>query len=84
LFWLDVLHFLLGLSSQVSLGTIDYAPICPPLEEVAAHANRKVLMEIDDTNAPILIDPQGILAEQLRPRPIHVLNIFILVILIYH
>jgi hypothetical protein len=54
------------------------------LEEVAAHANRKVLMEIDDTNAPILIDLQGILGEQLRPRPIHALNIFILVILIYH
>jgi hypothetical protein len=54
------------------------------LEEVAAHANRKVLMEIDDSNAPILIDPQGILGEQLRPRPIHVLKFFILVILTFH
>jgi hypothetical protein len=35
---------------------------------------RKVLMEVDDSILLIFGDPQGILVQQLRPRPIHLLN----------
>jgi hypothetical protein len=33
-----------------------------------------VLMEVDDN---IVADPQGILDQQLRPHPIHLLNIVV-------
>ncbi len=40
----------------------------------------KVLMEVDDNICLILGDLQGILDQQLRPRPIHLLNIIIILI----
>jgi len=45
------------------------------LEEVAVHARRKVLMEVDDNNALIVGDPQGILGLKLRHCLICLLNI---------
>jgi hypothetical protein len=36
-------------------------------------AGHKTLMEVDDNILLIVVDPQGILDEQLRPHPIHVL-----------
>jgi hypothetical protein len=47
------------------------------LEEVAMQAGRKVLAEIEDNSALIVGDPQGILGQQLRPRPVHLSNIII-------
>jgi hypothetical protein len=35
-------------------------------------------MEIDENILPIVGDSQGILDKQLRPRPVHLLNIIIL------
>jgi len=45
------------------------------LEEVAVHAGHKVLMDVDDIILLIVGIPQGILDQQLRPRPIHFSNI---------
>jgi hypothetical protein len=45
------------------------------LEEVAVRAGHEVLMEVDSNSALIVGNPQGILGEHLRPRPIHWLNI---------
>jgi hypothetical protein len=39
------------------------------LEEAAVHAGHEVLMEVDDNILLIAVNPQGILDEQLRPRP---------------
>jgi hypothetical protein len=50
------------------------------LEEVAVRADRKVLMEVDYSSSLIFGNPQGILSQQLRPRPIHLLNIIITLI----
>ncbi len=36
-------------------------------------ADRKVLMEVDGKSLLIVDDPQGILDQQLRPCPIHLL-----------
>jgi hypothetical protein len=47
------------------------------LEEVAVHACRKVLNEVGDNSALIVSDPKGISAQQLRPHPIHSLNIIV-------
>ncbi len=39
------------------------------------HACHKVLMEVGDSSASIIGDPQGILGQQLRPLLIHVIVI---------
>jgi hypothetical protein len=39
-------------------------------------------LEVDDYNVLIVCDPQGILGLQLRPRPIHLLNIIIVTLLL--
>jgi hypothetical protein len=50
------------------------------LEEIAVRPVPEVLMEVDD-NVPLIVgDPQGILDQQLWPRPIPLLNIFIILI----
>jgi hypothetical protein len=60
---------------------IDLAPIHLYLEDAAVHACNKVLMEVDNA-AMIIGNPQGILGKQLRPHPIHFLNIIIFSLLI--
>jgi hypothetical protein len=45
------------------------------LKEVAVQAGLELLMVVDDKIAPIVSASQGILDQQLRPRPIHLLNI---------
>jgi hypothetical protein len=45
---------------------------------VAVHAGREVLSEADSNSVLIIGDPQGIYSQQLRPRPVYLLNIFIL------
>jgi hypothetical protein len=40
------------------------------------HAGLKVLMEVDDYSVLIVCGPQGILGQQLMPRPMHLLNVF--------
>ncbi len=55
--------------------TIEKAPMCVPLEEVAVWAGRKVLMEVDNSIPLIVGDSQGILDQLLRPHPLHFLNI---------
>ncbi len=47
------------------------------MEEVGAHADRKVLMEVDEV---IVDDPQGILGQHLRPHTTHLLHIIIIII----
>jgi hypothetical protein len=44
------------------------------LEDVAVRAGHKVLMEVENS-AMIIVNNQGILGKQLRPRPINLLNI---------
>jgi hypothetical protein len=43
------------------------------LEKVAMRFDRKVLMEVDGKSPMIVDDLQGILGQQLRPCPIHLL-----------
>jgi hypothetical protein len=50
------------------------------MEEVIVRTSHKVLMEVEDNCALIVSDPQGILDQQLRPHPIHVLNIIFILI----
>jgi hypothetical protein len=45
---------------------------------VAICADHKVLMKIDDNISLTVCDAQGILDQQLRPHPIHLLNIIII------
>ncbi len=54
-----------------------------PLEEAAVHAGLKVLMEVDDNSSQIASDPQGILDQQRRPHPIHLIIIIIIILLTY-
>jgi hypothetical protein len=55
------------------------------LEEVAMHAAHKVLMEVDDNNALIVGDPQGILDQKLGHCLICLLNIiFTEITLLYY
>ncbi len=42
------------------------------------HAGHKALVEVDDNILLIVDDPQGILDQKLRPRPINLLNIVII------
>ncbi len=53
------------------------------LEEVSVRAIQKVLMIIDDIILPIVGDPYRILDEQLRPHPIHLLNVIIILIILH-
>ncbi len=62
--------------------SIECAPICLSLEEVAMSADYKVLMEVDDNILLIVGNPQGILGQQVRPYPIHLLNDIIIIIII--
>ncbi len=50
-------------------------PISVSLEGVTMHAGHEVLMEGDATSVLIVTDLLGILRQQLRPRPILLLNI---------
>jgi hypothetical protein len=51
------------------------------LEEVADYVGDKVLMEVDDNSAQNVADPQGILGQLLKPHPIHLLNIIIIILI---
>jgi hypothetical protein len=44
------------------VGPIDMATSCLSMEEFALRAGHKVLGEVDDNIAEIVVDPQGILA----------------------
>jgi hypothetical protein len=44
------------------------------LEDIAVHAGHEVLMEVDGNITMTVGNPQGILDEQLRPQPIHLLK----------
>ncbi len=46
---------------------IDKAPISMFLEEVTVHAAHEVLMEVDNANALIVGDLQGVVGRQLSP-----------------
>ncbi len=46
-------------------------------------AGHEVLVEVDDNNAMIVVNPWGILGRQLRPRQINLLNIIIIIIIIF-
>ncbi len=59
-------------------------PICIKLEEIAMHAGYKVLSNVDIKSALILDDLQDILGQQLKPHPIHSLNIIVLILIIYN
>ncbi len=48
--------------------------------EVVVHSGHEVLIEIDNYISLIVGDPLGILDQQLRPHPIHLLNIIIIFI----
>ncbi len=65
------------------LGQKIMAPICLSLEEVGVCAGHKVLMEAEDSCTLIIGDSREIWCQQLRPRPIHLFNI-VIVILIAH
>ncbi len=53
------------------------------LEEVVAHADHEVLMEIENNSVMIVGDPQGILGMQLRPYPIHISNVIVIILNTY-
>ncbi len=50
------------------------------LEEDTVYAGHKLFMEVDDISVLIVGDAQGILGRQLRPHPIHLLNITIIIL----
>ncbi len=50
------------------------------MEVFALRAGHKVLADVDVNIAQIVGDPRGILGWQLRPHPIHLLNIIIILI----
>ena len=59
-------------------------PISPwPWKEVTVHDGHKVLMEVGDSSASIICDPQGILFLQLKPHLIQVLTIILLALMNY-
>jgi hypothetical protein len=53
------------------------------LEEAAVHAGLEVLMEVDDNSSQIVGDPHGILDQQLRPHPVHLIIIIIIMLITY-
>ncbi len=50
------------------------APIHLPFEDLAVHADHKVLMEVNDTSAPNVADPHGLFGQYLMPHLIQPLN----------
>jgi hypothetical protein len=56
--------------------------MCLSLKEVAVHAGHKGLMDIDGASALIVSNPRGILDQHLMARPIHLINIIIIIVLI--
>jgi hypothetical protein len=52
-----------------------FTPICL---SSGVHAHHEVLMEVNDNGSLIVDDAQGIPGQQLRPRPLHLLNIIYL------
>ncbi len=63
-------------SFPIMVRPIEKAPISLSLEQVAVRAGHEVLTNISQ----IVSDPQGILDQQPRPRPIQLLNIIIILI----
>jgi hypothetical protein len=53
---------------------------CFSLEKVAVRAGHEVSMEVDNNISLIGGDPQGILEQKHPPRPMHLLNIIIIII----
>jgi hypothetical protein len=51
------------------------------LEEVAERVCHKVFVEFDDRTSLIVADSHGILDQQLRPHPISLLNIVIIILI---
>jgi hypothetical protein len=49
-------------------------------KEVTVRAGHKVMMEVDDNILPIVGNPQGIFDQLLRPQPICLLNINVILI----
>jgi hypothetical protein len=58
---------------------VEQMPIRMSLEKVDVRAGHDVLMEVDDNISPIVVNPHGIFDQQLRSRPIHLLNITIII-----
>ncbi len=56
------------------------APVHPALLEAAVCGDHKVLMEVDNNILLVVVHPHGIICQQLRPRPIHLLNIIIVLL----
>jgi hypothetical protein len=54
-------------------------PVCLSLEEVGLRVCHKVLVEVNGNILMIVSDPQGIFDQQLRPRPIYLLNVIIII-----
>jgi hypothetical protein len=55
--------------------------ICLSLEEVTVPAANKVWLKVDNNNVRIVGNSQGIIGQQLRPQPIHLLyHVFIVLI----
>jgi hypothetical protein len=55
--------------------------ICLSLEKVTLSAANKVWLKVDNNNVRIVGNSQGIIGQQLRPQPIHLMyNIFIVLI----
>jgi hypothetical protein len=59
---------------------IELAPICLPSKDVAVHCGHVVLMKVEGNALLIAGDPRGILDQQLRPHPIHLLIMIIMLI----
>ena len=55
-------------------------PINLSLEEITVHGGHYVLMDVDNHRKPTVGDLHGILGQQLRPRPIHLLNTIIILL----
>jgi hypothetical protein len=53
------------------------------LEDVAVRASHKVLVEVDDNILPTVGNIKWILYQQLRPHPVQLLNIIIMILINY-
>ncbi len=62
----------------------NYGSIQWSLGKVAVFAGLEVLVEVGDASALIIGDQWGILGPQLRPRPIHLLNIILFIIILLY
>jgi hypothetical protein len=45
-------------------------------------ASHKVLVEVDDNEQLIIGDQQGILVQQLKTHPIHIINIIVITVIL--